>query len=106
MKGRKRATAVRPQEFETKKIIALADGGFGARGGPSDECGAEDEWEELADKYDQLEKKMEDHLEGQQDLEVRDPPTINAPPRMSKEEWEKHQVTHTIFPKLQTLRSS
>ena len=111
MKRRQRATAVRPQEFEARKIIAPVDGGFGERNegacdGPSDEGGAKAEWEELADKCDQVEKKVKEHLEDQQDLGVIDPPIINAPPKMPKEEWEKHQVTHTICPELQTLYSS
>ena len=100
MKRRQRATAVRPQEFETRKIIALVDGGFGdhevgMNDGTNDKGGAKDEWEELAGKYDQLEKEVKEYLEGQQDLGVREPPIVSAPPRMSKEEWERHQVTHT-----------
>ena len=87
-------TAVKPDEHETKNTLAPIDSGLGdrekeAHDGPSDEEGAKDEWEELADKYDQPGKKVKDYLEDQQELGTREPPIINAPPEISKEQWEK-----------------
>lgn len=78
------------------------DGGFGdhevgMNDGPNDKDGAKHEWEELAGKYDQLEKEVNEYLEGQQDLGAREPPIVSAPPRVSKDELERHQVTHTPY---------
>ena len=83
-------------------MLAPVDGGFGEReeedhDGPNEREDAEHDWEKLADKYDQLEKKVKDYLDDQQDEGVREPPIINAPSNMTKEEWEKHQVTHTPY---------
>ena len=105
VKRGKRVTAVRPNEHNAERALALVGGGFGGLGDYGDEAhegfenegGAEDKWEELADKYDQLEKKMKDYLDDQQDVGVREPPVIKAPPKMTKEEWDKHQVTHTPY---------
>ena len=36
-------------------------------------------------------------MDDQQDVGVREPPMINAPSKMTKEEWEKHQVSHTPY---------
>ena len=76
-------------------ILAPVDGGLGDHGkethdGPGEEEGAKDEWEELANKYDQLEKKVKEYLGDQEDAGARGPPVISAPPKMSKEEREKH----------------
>ena len=108
--SRKRETAVRPDERETKKTVAAMDGGLGdheedAHNGPREKEGAEQDWEELADKYDQLEKQVKDYLDDQQSVGVREPPIINAPSKMTKEEWEKAPShPHTILGELQTLR--
>ena len=93
-------TAVRPEKREAKKILAPVDGGFGDReeeihDGHKEVEGADNEWEELANKYDQLEKKVKEHLDDEQDVGIREPPVINAPPQLTKEQWERHQVTHT-----------
>ena len=108
----KRVTAVRPNNHEAKKILAPMDGGLGDHGmeahdGHNEDGGAKSEWEELADKYNKLEEKVRDYLDDQQNGGTREPPVVSAPPRMSKDEWERHQVTHTpLLPKLQTLCGS
>ena len=96
-------TAVRPNEHNAERALTPIGGGLGdcggeAHDGPDDEDGAENKWEELADKYHQLEKQMKDYLDDEQDMGVREPPIVNAPPKMTKEEWENHQVTHTPYP--------
>ena len=95
-------TAVRPNEHNAEKTLAPIGGGFGdcgdeAHSGPNDEAGAENNWEELANKYDQLEKQVKEYLDDNQENGTREPPIINAPPKMTKEEWENHQVTHTPY---------
>ena len=65
--GKKRVAAVRPDQCNTKNLLApvnggLGDHGRGARDGPEEEGGARDEWEEVADKYNQLEEKVREYL--------------------------------------------
>ena len=103
--GRKRVTAVRLKDHDTKTKLAPVNGGLGEReegadDGLEDGEGAQDEWEKLADKYDQFEKQVKEHLDDQQEPEIRDPPIIRAPTRMTPDQWAKHQVTHTILTKL------
>ena len=98
----KRVTAVRPNKHEAKKILAPMDGGLGGHGmeahdGHNEDEGAKSEWEELADKYNKLEEKVRDHLDDQQNEGIRGPPVVSALPRMSKDERERHQVTHTPY---------
>ena len=65
-------TAVRPNEHNAERVLAPIGGGFGdcgneAHDGPNDEIGAGNNWEELADKYDQLEKQVKEYLDDNQD---------------------------------------
>ena len=98
---RKRATAVRFEACESKRILAPVNGEFGDHEGAHDGSekgeGAEDEWEGLATKYEQLEQKVKEYLDDQQDMGAREPPVVNALVQMTKEQWEKHQVTHTPY---------
>ena len=102
VKKGKRVTAVRPNEHNAERALApigggLGDCGDGAHDGPNDKAGAENNWEELANKYDQLEKQVKEYLDDNQDNGTREPPIINAPPKMTKEEWENHQVTRIPY---------
>ena len=73
-----------------------------------EQADADNEWEILADKYEILERKVEELLNDEQNLGSRKPPIVSAPPKMNQEEWEQHQATHThtISARLQTLCSS
>ena len=74
--GEKRVTAVSPKDRDTKKVLAPVDGGLGEReegahDGDGVGEGAQDEWEELTDKYDQLEKQVKEYLDDQQEAGIR-----------------------------------
>ena len=100
--GKKRVTAVRFNQCDTKKILApvdegLGDHGEGVRDGPEERGGARDDWEELASKSGQLEKRVKEYLDDQQGTDAREPPIVRSPTRMTPEEWAKHQVIHTPY---------
>ena len=112
MKTKEREAPVSPRKNNTTNTLAPLDGGLGGR----DEAGDEPEqeksdegaWDELANKYEQLEKQVQGHLEDQSNAGIREPPVVRAPTSMSKEEWDRHQVTHThtLLAKLPTLCGS
>ena len=105
---RKRDLAVSPTKQNAEDIIALVSDGLGDLDKNSEDeheqmADADGEWEKLADKYEDLEKKVEEYLTNEQDREMRRPPIVAAPPTMTKEEWERHQATHTLYGRLQAL---
>lgn len=40
---------------------------------------------------------MNEYMNDEQDLGTRKPPIVLAPPRMTREAWERHQATHTPY---------
>ena len=100
IKQNKRAIAVSPRKQTDKKIVAPVSDGFGDLDeGTGDAhyetADADNEWERLADKYEDLEKKVEEYLGSEQTPGPRNPPIVAAPPKMTKDELERHQATHT-----------
>ena len=65
------------------------------------ESGEEDvarkgEFEELAEKYEELKGKVEQYFENEQNQrEKRKVPVVSAPQKPTQEQWERHQATHT-----------
>ena len=55
-----------------------------------------DDFEELANKYEELKVQVEHHFDIEHAQEKRDVPTIKAPSKPTREQWEQHQATHTI----------
>ena len=51
----------------------------------------------MADKYDELEKRVQEYFDDNDHKDAREPPVAPAPPQMTKEEWNQHQVTHTSY---------
>ena len=96
---KQRATAVRPKSQDDNGIIAPIDGDLGDSVAENDEeeKETEGEWDTLADKYEELENKVHDYINEQHDMGKREPPIVRAPQPMTKEEWAKHQVTHTPY---------
>ena len=44
-----------------------------------------------------LKEKINEYLNDEQNLGMRHPPIVAAPPKMTKSEWETHQATHTPY---------
>ena len=53
--------------------------------------------EDMADKYEELRQKVEEHIDQENHGRARKVPVVKAPDRPSKAEWERHQATHTPF---------
>lgn len=58
---------------------------------------ADNKLEELADKYEDPEKSVHEHLKDGTKTGARDPPIVKLPPSMTREEWDRHKVTHTPY---------
>ena len=57
----------------------------------------ENDWETMAKKFEELETKLTEQFEGHDGAGRGDPPMIKAPTKPTKEEWERHQTTHTPY---------
>ena len=64
---------------------------------------ANEEIEDLAAKYETLKTQMEQYFDGENQKEKRNVPILKAPQKPTREQWEKHQATHTIRGMVQTL---
>ena len=55
------------------------------------------QWEELVDRYDELMEKFSEQFGGAGEQKVKGPLMVTPPPKPTKEELEKHQLTHTPY---------
>lgn len=66
----------------------------------SDEKGGSDEqkeWQDVHDTVEDLNVRLARHFEDRNDNNAWDPPMIKSPPQPTKEEWMRHQLTHTPY---------
>ena len=95
----KRAKIVRPQTGHTKNLLnPLRE----EMGGPGAEQIAEkedeqDHWETVAKKVEDLETKLTEQFEDNNEQDQRMPPVIKVPETSIRAEWERHQTTHTPY---------
>ena len=55
------------------------------------------QWEDLANKYDRLVERIDEQF-GEQTKQRRHGPVMVTPPlKPTRDEWERHQLTHTPF---------
>ena len=54
-------------------------------------------WEKLENKVDDLTVKVARHFADQNEQTTWKIPMVKAPPQPTKDEWERHQLTHTPF---------
>ena len=106
----KRATAVRPPKGRTHEhLLPVQEGESGdlEAKDESDGCGAESEgvkleqqeepWSKIADKVEELQTRLAEQLEIENDQGIQQPPMIKAPIQPTREQWERHQTTHTPY---------
>ena len=93
---RERASTVRPHtEFVERSLNPMHD--HAVESDAKEDQGMKDSWEELAQKFEELETKVAEQFEDA-GVEGREaPPMIRAPTKPTREEWERHQTTHTPF---------
>jgi hypothetical protein len=94
---RERDVVVSPSSDSQQEIIAPVNEEFDDLDGDSEVAETEDHWEELADKYEDLEKKVHEYLDDENKTDARNPPVARIPSTMTREQWTRHQVTHTPY---------
>ena len=97
-----RESTVRPQTSEEDQPLYPVDVSFEGRGKelerPDEKLGEEEQqWEDLANKYEVLERKVAEYFDDQETPESRDPPVVKIPSTPTREEYQRHQVTHTPY---------
>ena len=74
---------------------AIEDGGENEDG---EDVAQTDEYEELAKKYEQLKVQVEQYFDDENsETKKRDVPILKTPEKPIKEQWERHQATHTPY---------
>ena len=61
-----------------------------------EESAGPDSWEAMARKFEDLETRLAEQFE-EHGNEDRTPPIVKAPEKPTKEEWARHQTTHTPY---------
>ena len=87
-----RNIAVSPRNQIVERIIGPMSSGLGdldvEKAEETDNAAdADNEWERLANKYEELEKKVNEYFNDDQNLGMRKPPIVLAPLKMTKEDW-------------------
>ena len=57
----------------------------------------QEQWKTVTEKIEELETKVTEQFEDEAGQQRGGPPIIKAPAKPTKEEWERHQTTHTPF---------
>lgn len=101
-KTRERKTIASPQGKETKSYLLPITEGVGdlkVDDAVSDEVvvDAAHEWEELADKYDELAEEVEKQFENESGDVMQQPPMAKPQPKPTEAEWERHEFTHILY---------
>ena len=55
----------------------------------------EKEWKMVAEKVDEIARRAAEHLDDDNGKETQPPPMVKAPKQPTREEYERHQATHT-----------
>ena len=93
---RERANTVRPQtEFVEISLNPMHDPT--TKSESKEDEGTHESWEELAQKYENLETRVAEQLENTEENERDAPPRIKVLTKPTKEEWERHQTPHTPY---------
>ena len=59
--------------------------------------GQEEQWQQVNQKVEELADQVTRYFNDDNEKNSRQPPTIKAPSKPTKEEWERHQTTHTPY---------
>ena len=94
-----RARTVRPNEENTHRLLQpISDemlGDLEGDKGKSGDGGEQESMEQLDQKYQQLKNKIEEYFDDEHGKEYKQPPVVKTPPQPTREEFERHQATHT-----------
>ena len=103
--GEQRASTVRPRDDSNTKLVQpITEGVSGGQEAVNEaemqdqqEGGEQEEVEKLNEKYQQFKTQMEEMFDDEHGMQYRDPPMVKPPPMPTKEQFERHQTTHTPF---------
>ena len=102
---KQREGAVRPQEDEghkllqpiTEEVAGDLEAEQDVEGEAGLRSGDEQQMEKLDEKYQSLKDKMEEYFDDENGTRYRQPPVLRSPPQPTREEYERHQATHTPY---------
>ena len=87
-----------PIHDEAGGLESEGDGNGGAMEGSDEEVqGKEKEWQQIQSKVEDLNVRVARHFEDQNDNTGWQPPMVASPVQPTKEEWQRHQLTHTSY---------
>ena len=85
-----------PDHLDEEKSDAgtqMPDGHDTGKGG----IGERNEMEELNEKYQELKNKVDEYFDDENGQQFKTPPIVKAPTKPTREEYERHQTTHTPY---------
>ena len=98
-KQMERADTVRPKHQTTSKSLNPIQAGMGRQRDDQveEKANESDPWEEAAKRMEELETRVTEHFEDQNEKGREPPPIIKEPVKPTQEEWERHQVSLTPY---------
>ena len=95
-------SSVRPtEEVKTKVILPVEQSLDDQEAKKADEdeepAGEQKQWEEFAEKYEELQRRVAEQFENGARDKGDGPPHVKTPARPTQEEHENHQATHVNY---------
>ena len=92
-----RAIPVRPDNSKQDKQFLPIIEEFGGEDVEEKTEDTNEQWREVAEKVEDITKRMAEYLDDDNGKEARQPPMVRTLARPTKEEYERHQLTHTPY---------
>ena len=102
-KKHERAKPVRPDQRTSHEVICPIIGESGdAEADEGDEKEEQTEmqreqWEDMTRKVDDVTRRVAEYLDDDNAQDAKSPPMVKAPIQPTREEYERHQITHTPY---------
>ena len=95
--GKKRAIPVRPDNPMKEQPLLPFTEESGGEEAEEEKENSREQWEEVAEKVEDITKIMAEYLDDDNGRGARPPPMVRALIRPTREEYERHQLTHTPY---------
>ena len=63
----------------------------------------QEQWDVVAEKVDGVTRRVAEYLDDDNAQNVESPPVVKAPTQPTRDEYERHQTTHTVHALVQAL---
>ena len=93
--GHQRARTVRPKDDNTRNFVVPLQEDSGDAG--ADKVAENKDWEKMAEKMEELETRVAEQFEKENEQDAREAFVIKAPVKPTQEQWERHQATHAPY---------